>query len=149
MRLAFYDAASKLAPEEIKAMIPMTFPATHILDPKLFPGVAKFPVDDWIAEGRPCWTTASWVAFCIKIAQKDMVNLASVFEVCQKLDTTGVVRQPTDPHIKLGIINKHISPTSSSSTNPLIPPPPPPYEPPYDGRLPAITPPDKMPMHHV
>ena len=81
-KLKFYEASKRLEASEIADLIPLTFPATNVLDQDLFPGVARFPVDRWEAEGRPYWSVASWMAFCMKICMGDMVNLGAVFEFC-------------------------------------------------------------------
>ena len=52
-----------------------------LIDSKRLPGVARFPVDQWKKDGRPCLDTAGWYAFCRKIAMKDMDNLAGIFDL--------------------------------------------------------------------
>ena len=57
----------------------MSFPMTHVVDPDLFPGIAKYPVDRWLEEGAPHLTALGWIKLCKKIAAKDMHNLESIF----------------------------------------------------------------------
>ncbi len=52
IRLNFYEAATKVTAGKLKSLIPVTFPTTHVLDPKLFTGAAKFPVDEWNRKGK-------------------------------------------------------------------------------------------------
>ena len=52
-----------------------------LIDPKRLPGVARFPVDEWKKDGKPCLDTAGWYALCCKIAMKDMDNLAGIFNI--------------------------------------------------------------------
>ena len=70
-REAFHEAASRLTAEEIKLAIPVRFPQTHVLNPKVFPGVSRFPVDDWEKAGKPVMTQSNWITFCMLIAKKD------------------------------------------------------------------------------
>ena len=51
------------------------------IDPKKLPGVARFPVDQWKKDGKPCLDTAGWYALCCKIAMKDMTNLGGIFNI--------------------------------------------------------------------
>ena len=51
------------------------------IDAKKLPGVARFPVDEWKRDGRPCLDTAGWYAFCSKIAAKDLTNLGGIFDL--------------------------------------------------------------------
>ena len=51
------------------------------IDAKKLPGVARFPVDQWKEDGRPCLDTAGWYALCCKIAMKDMDNLGGIFNI--------------------------------------------------------------------
>ena len=84
-RLELCEAPQRLSPEDVQRMIPITFPATHVFDPDTLPGCARFPVDDWIREGKPYMSLASWVILCKKICENDMQNLASVFSVCKEI----------------------------------------------------------------
>ena len=59
--LEFCEAAQRLSPEDVQRMLPITFLATHVFDPDTLPGCARFPVDDWIREGKPCLSLATWV----------------------------------------------------------------------------------------
>ena len=51
-----------------------------------FPGVAKYPIDTWEAMGAPKLTTKGWIEMCMRIAQKNMADLHTVFEVTKKLE---------------------------------------------------------------
>ena len=53
------------------------------IDPKKLPGVARFPVDQWKKDGKPCLDTAGWYALCRKIAMKDMDNLGGIFDLAE------------------------------------------------------------------
>ena len=85
-RELFHEAAGLVTPEEIKAAIPITFPKTHVLDPDLFPGVSRFPVDEWESAGEPVMTQAMWIAFCMLIAEKD-TRLEDIFALGQQLQS--------------------------------------------------------------
>ena len=105
-KLQFYEASKRLLASEIAELIPLTFPVTHVLDQDLFPRVARFPVDRWEAEGRPTWTEASCVGFCIKVCRGDVTNLGAVFEFCSKA-ITGVPAPP--------IMHTMVGPSASTS----------------------------------
>ena len=53
------------------------------INAKKLPGVARFPVDQWKEDGRPCLDTAGWYALCRKIAMKDMDNLGGIFDLAE------------------------------------------------------------------
>ena len=66
-------------------LIPITFPLCDVLDRDLYPGVGLFDVEKAFEESRPYFSNASWITLCMKIAEDDMSNLASIFEVCERL----------------------------------------------------------------
>ncbi len=79
-REAFYEAAGKVSPEDILAAIPITFPQTHVVGADIFPGVSRFPVDDWEDAGEPIMTQAMWCTFAMTIAEKDE-RLVDIFDL--------------------------------------------------------------------
>ena len=79
----FYEAARKLEADELLDIIPVTFPMTHLL--KGCPVVARYPVDEWEAQGCPYFSQRSWCSLCMKVAQKDETNLAGIMENAKKL----------------------------------------------------------------
>ena len=84
-KLAFIEAQKLLTAQEIMDQLPVVFPSTHIVDPKLLPGVSRFPIDDWKAAGEPSLTVSGWAALAMKIASKDLTGLASVFAVAEQI----------------------------------------------------------------
>ena len=84
-RLEFYTATGRLIPEDVQKLIPMTFPVTHLLDPTTFPGCERFPIDDWIRQGKPYFSLASWIALCEKICDNDMDNLSPFFRYVKRV----------------------------------------------------------------
>ena len=58
---------------------------TNLLEGDDFMGIAKYPIDEWMANVEPKITVSGWVKLCIKIATKDAVNLANVLRVGEKL----------------------------------------------------------------
>ena len=75
---AFEEAMGRVTPLEIKDVIPVMFPQTYVMDPALFPGVSQFPMEEWEKAGSPIMTQAMWIAFAMKIAEKDD-RLADIF----------------------------------------------------------------------
>ena len=60
-RLKFYEAAGRIEPSEINAMVPMVYPMTCV-GSQVCPGVAKFPIDEWLNDGKPCFgVQAGWL----------------------------------------------------------------------------------------
>eukprot|EP00975_Prorocentrum_lima_P066741 12910941-Prorocentrum_lima.AAC.1 len=49
-------------------------------------GIAKYPIDQWMAAGQQVITTKGWVKLCMKIASRDLDNLSKVMTVRQELD---------------------------------------------------------------
>ena len=88
-RLELYDAAAQLQPDQILDMIPITFPMKNVLNKDLHPGVVYFDVGNAAAMQDPYFPAASWVTLCKKIAEQDMVNLASIFDLCGKVGVSG------------------------------------------------------------
>ena len=79
----FYMAQQDLTPEELKEILPISFPMTHNI--KGFPGVARYPVDEWEAAGAPYFSVKSWCKMAMRIASNDLTNLGKVFETAQKI----------------------------------------------------------------
>ena len=77
----------RLKPDDLHDMLPMSFPKTHMLHPTLFPGIAQYPLDDWIEEGRPCITEVGWLKLCLRISQNDMYHLETVFQAATALQS--------------------------------------------------------------
>ena len=80
----FYLQFRRMTPEELKEVVPVSLPMTHVMDPDLYPGVSRFPVAEWEARGEPVITTAGWCKLAMKVANKNLKDLSSVFEVAQK-----------------------------------------------------------------
>ena len=56
----FYKASTFLCADDLQDIIPITFPMTHVLTGPDFVGIAKYPIDDWVASGEPKITSAGW-----------------------------------------------------------------------------------------
>ena len=78
----FYKAAEKCTAAELFDTTPVTFPMTHLYEE--FPGIAKYPVDKWEREGNLVLDAKGWCKICLKIAEKDMDNLGTIFETATK-----------------------------------------------------------------
>ena len=71
-----YDALTRtfglLSPAAMFTAIPMTMPMAHLvtLSGKKMEGVAKYPIDAWVAAGNPCFTKEKWALMCILIAER-------------------------------------------------------------------------------
>ena len=50
------------------------------------PFVARYPVDVWESEKRPFFDEDSWIKFAKKIAEKDLDNLAPLFNICEDVE---------------------------------------------------------------
>ena len=71
--------------EEVKSLMPMSFPMSFVLPGEQYMAMARYPMDEWEANGEPVLSTMSWIKFCIKTAEKDNANLQSILEVGEKL----------------------------------------------------------------
>ena len=103
-----YDALSKvfgmISPEQMLKAIPMTMPMTHLatIDGKMMQGIAKYPLDAWIAAGNPCFTSEKWAMMCLLLAEKgrecqelsaqDVKIFEELFLVSSTLQTAGPAR---------------------------------------------------------
>ena len=63
----------------------MVFPMTNLLEGRDFVGIARYPIDEWMANGEHKITVTGWIKLCIKIATKDTINLDNVLKVGEKL----------------------------------------------------------------
>ena len=119
-KLQFYEAPGRLTAMERAEMNPLTILATHVVDQDLFPGVARFPVDDWITEGRPRWSEASFVALCMEVCRDGMANLGAVFESCA--EAVAVLERPICAMSRAQTDNSDYSSGAGSSPSaPLTP----------------------------
>lgn len=64
----------------------MVFPRCNLLEMggAILPGVARFPVQDWVNSNKPVLDDAGWYALAARIAEKDMQNLDNVFILAEK-----------------------------------------------------------------
>ena len=109
-----YDALSKtfqsLSPETIMKAIPVTMPMTHLatVGGKKMEGVAKYPLDAWIASCAPSFTTEKWARMCICLAEKgtDVTKGFSVEdrEVFEKLLTTASAMEASGVYTTQGSV---------------------------------------------
>ena len=78
----FNMAARNLSNEELIVGIPKSFE----MDPWIygFPGVARYPVEEWEAEGFPIMPVISWARLCKRVAVNDPDNLQDILETAQK-----------------------------------------------------------------
>ena len=83
----FLAATKLLKPDDLLEILPMSFPETYVLDRTLFPGVARYPVDEWKREGRSCITSKGWAKLCLRIANNDMAHLENVFKAATTLES--------------------------------------------------------------
>ena len=84
-RAAFVNASKQMDPSEVQALMPMSFPMSFVLPGQQYLAIARYPIDEWVANGEPVLTTMSWIKLCIKIAEKDNTNLHSILELGEKL----------------------------------------------------------------
>eukprot|EP00975_Prorocentrum_lima_P058529 12276478-Prorocentrum_lima.AAC.1 len=49
-------------------------------------GIARYPIDKWMAAGGPVITVKHWVKLCMKIAAGDLNNLGTLMSVCTDMD---------------------------------------------------------------
>ena len=80
--------------DEIYSLLPMALPKTHrykMPDGTTLRGVARYPIEQWRKEGRPYMTKLMWVALFKAVALKDMENLHTIFDVCDKAQKCGLV----------------------------------------------------------
>ncbi len=80
----FFEAAKCLNAEELKEVLPVSLPMTHVLEDDLI-GIARYPIDTWEQQGQPRITSKGWVKLAMMISSKNMDKLTSVFECGTKL----------------------------------------------------------------
>ena len=77
----FNKALKGLTPQEIYNRIPCTLPKRNKTS---VPGVFRFPVEEWKAQGSPTLTQAGWVALCWIVGHKDPQNLEHLLDLCDQ-----------------------------------------------------------------
>ena len=81
---AFLRVCTTMTPSEIFAAVPMTFPSVHMVDPQLLPGISRFPVEKWPANGERVLNTKGWCQLVMATAKKDFASLGMLFAVFEK-----------------------------------------------------------------
>ena len=89
------EAFGELTPETMFKAVPMTMPMTYLetQDGRKMKGIARYPIDQWEAQGNPCLTKDKWVMLCLAIAQKgldkfsgvDALMFEKLFEVSEQM----------------------------------------------------------------
>ena len=80
-------ATEGMLASDIYKALPMMFPMTHLLQDeqgKKYPGIARYPIDDWARRGAPTMTEKGWCKFAMKVALKDMDNLVHAWQTASK-----------------------------------------------------------------
>eukprot|EP00975_Prorocentrum_lima_P067194 12913539-Prorocentrum_lima.AAC.1 len=49
-------------------------------------GIARFPIDEWMALGEPVITVKHWVKLCMKSAAGGLTHLSRVFSICTDME---------------------------------------------------------------
>ena len=98
VRYEFALSLNAMSPEEIQQVMPICFPMNYLIDGRdgQLPGIARFPVDKWEAEGRPVFDDAAWCALCIHVvetmrsgsmASDSTSNLDKLFHIAKELQS--------------------------------------------------------------
>ena len=97
VRSDFALSLNAMSPEEIQQVMPNSFHTNSLIDGKVqLPGIARFPVDQWEAEGRPIFDEAAWCALCIHVvetmrrrlmASDSTNNLNKLFQIAKELQS--------------------------------------------------------------
>ena len=86
VQAAFFLAGRKLDADELKDIIPVSFPMTNRC--KGFPFIAYYPIEEWDEQQLPRFSQKSWCKLAMMTAEKDMTNLHQCFEVAKKISDT-------------------------------------------------------------
>eukprot|EP00975_Prorocentrum_lima_P032835 6896797-Prorocentrum_lima.AAC.1 len=49
-------------------------------------GIARYPIDEWIALGEPIMTVKHWVKLCLRIATGDIKSLSRLLSICTAME---------------------------------------------------------------
>ena len=77
-------AQTDLTADELLYVIPMSSPMAHTIT--AFPGIARYPVDEWEQAQAPALTVKSLAQLATRVAAKDMGNLEGVFDAATQID---------------------------------------------------------------
>ena len=91
VRKAFTLASHRLEPAEVLRMLPSRFPMTHVALGRHpvtgvemeFKGIAKYPLSEWEAKGRPTMTQKDWCEFVMRISQFDLTSLRPLYDTAR------------------------------------------------------------------
>ena len=93
-RQKFAAKAKCVTEQEIKDLMPVTYPVTYAENEQMYPGVARFPVDRWIEDKEPTMSEAGWIALCRAIAMKDPEGLSTIFDAADKVEQRATRKRP-------------------------------------------------------
>ncbi len=82
---AWHEAAGRVTPEDIMMFMPLSYPRCSAYRTGV-PGVSRFDIEKWQAEGSPTLSFAGWVALCQLISCKDPVNLGHIITLCKSCE---------------------------------------------------------------
>ena len=66
----FYTALGKVEAEAIMQFIPVTHPSTNLIDEAL-PGIAKFPIAEWMRDKGPVLTEVGWLLLAELVRRRE------------------------------------------------------------------------------
>ena len=78
------DEYAGVAADEVEDLIPTSFGMWHFIGE--FPGVARFPMDQWLMHNAPTFSAKTWCKLAIRIAQEAPYILRGLLEVAEDLE---------------------------------------------------------------
>ena len=116
VQMAWHEACGRTTAQQIRAAIPMCLPKANLCTPaeSKVPGIARFDIKQWKAEGSPTLLAGGWAALCKVIAENGKVDMSKIITLCDDI----AIQNEKDPNLKTAMqLARGIKPTRPISTS--------------------------------
>ena len=112
----WHEACGRTTPEQIKKAIPMCLPKEHLCSrtESKVPGIGRFNIKQWKAEGCPTLRAGGWAALCKAIALNAEGDMSKIITLCDDI----AIANEKDRDVKIAMqMARGIKPTKHMSTS--------------------------------
>ena len=81
---SFYKALEKMTAEDLYSVIPVVVPKCNPIPGCEIPGLGKFPIQEYKANGGVVFNDRNWWLLARAVAQKDVLSLHTIFEKSER-----------------------------------------------------------------
>ena len=112
----WHEACGRTTPEQIKKAISMWLPKENLYSPTKgkVPGIGRFNIKQWKAEGCPTLRAGGWAALCKAIAVNAEVDMSRIITLCDDI----AIANEKDRDVKIAMqMARYLQPTKPISTS--------------------------------